>query len=158
MLYATLKLIHLLSVIVWIGGMVFSHFFLRPALNELDPPVKARLMLAVLARFLNAVLVLGTLTVASGVWMIGRVAKQTVQAGLPFNMPLEWWVMSVLGIFMWLVFGHIRFVLYSRLRRAVEGLDWSAANRVLVQIRHWVLFNLVLGLVIVAVVVIGTSS
>jgi uncharacterized membrane protein len=40
----------------------------------------------------------------------------------------------------------------------VEGLDWSAANRVLVQIRHWVLFNLVLGLVIVAVVVIGTSS
>lgn len=158
MLYAALKLIHLLSVIVWIGGMVFSHFFLRPALGELDPPVKARLMLAVLSRFLNAVLVLGTLTVGTGVWMIGRVAKQTVQAGLPFNMPLEWWVMAGLGIFMWLVLGHIRFVLYSRLRRAVEGLDWSAANSVLVQIRHWVLFNLMVGLVIVVVVVLAVSS
>ena len=158
MLYAALKLIHLLAVIVWIGGMVFSHFILRPALGELDPPVKARLMVAVLSRFLNSVLVLGTVTVASGVWMIGRVAKQTVQAGLPFNMPLEWWVMAVLGIFMWLVFGHIRFVLYRRLRMAVEGLDWSTANRVLVQIRHWVLFNLVLGVVIVGVVVVGTSS
>jgi uncharacterized membrane protein len=158
MFYAALKLIHLLSVIVWIGGMVFSHFFLRPALGELNPPVKARLMAAVLSRFLNAVLVLSTLTVASGVWMIGRVAKQTVQAGLPFNMPVEWWVMSVLGVFMWLVFGHIRFVLYRRLRLAVDGLDWSVANHVLVQIRHWVLFNLGLGLIVVAVVVIGTSS
>ncbi len=158
MLYATLKLIHLLSVIVWIGGMVFSHFFLRPALAELDPPVKARLMAAVLSRFLNAVLVLGTLTVLSGVWMIGRVAKQTVQAGLPFNMPLEWWVMAAVGLFMWLVLGHIRFVLFKRLRRAVDGLDWSVANGVLAQIRHWVLFNLCLGLIIVAVVVIGTST
>jgi uncharacterized membrane protein len=158
MLYAILKLIHLLSVIVWIGGMVFSHFFLRPALGEVDPPVKARLMVAVLSRFLNTVLVLGTVTLASGLWMMGRVAKQTVQAGLPFNMPLQWWVMAALGIFMWLVLGHIRFVLYSRLRRAVSGLDWSVANGVLVQIRHWVLFNLCLGVVIVAVVVIGTST
>ena len=26
MLYATLKLVHVLSLIVWIGGMVFAHF------------------------------------------------------------------------------------------------------------------------------------
>jgi uncharacterized membrane protein len=77
---------------------------------------------------------------------------------LPFNMPLEWWVMAGLGVFMWLVLGHIRFVLFNRLRRAVEGLDWSVANSVLLQIRHWVLFNLCLGLGIVAVVVIGTST
>ena len=158
MIYALLKLIHLLSVIVWIGGMVFSHFFLRPALGELDPPAKARLMTAVLSRFLNSMLVLSTLAVGSGVWMIGRVAKQTVQAGLPFNMPLEWWVMAVLGVFMWLVLGHIRFGLFNRLRRAVDGLDWSVANGVLLQIRHWVLFNLCLGLGIVAVVVVGTST
>jgi uncharacterized membrane protein len=158
MIYALLKLIHLLSVIVWIGGMVFSHFFLRPALGELEPPVKARLMTAVLSRFLNSMLVLSTVTVVSGFWMIGRVAKQTVQAGLPFNMPLEWWAMAALGVFMWLVLGHIRFVLFKRLRRAVEGLNWSAANAVLIQIRHWVLFNLCLGLIIVAVVVIGTST
>ena len=69
MIYALLKLVHLLSVIVWMGGMAFSHFFLRPALAELDPPAKARLMAAVLSRFLNTVLVLSTVTVVSGLWM-----------------------------------------------------------------------------------------
>jgi putative copper export protein len=32
MLYASLKTLHLLALIVWLGGMVFVHFFLRPAL------------------------------------------------------------------------------------------------------------------------------
>jgi uncharacterized membrane protein len=36
MLYATLKTVHVLSIIVWIGGMVFSHFFLRPAVAQLE--------------------------------------------------------------------------------------------------------------------------
>ena len=31
MLYNALKLVHVLSIIVWVGGMVFAHFFLRPA-------------------------------------------------------------------------------------------------------------------------------
>ena len=31
MIYATLKLLHILAIVVWIGGMVFAHFFLRPA-------------------------------------------------------------------------------------------------------------------------------
>ena len=36
MIYALLKTLHLLCVILWVGGMVFAHFFLRPALAELD--------------------------------------------------------------------------------------------------------------------------
>jgi len=35
MIYATLKTVHVLSIIVWIGGMVFAQFFLRPALAHL---------------------------------------------------------------------------------------------------------------------------
>ncbi len=38
MIYATLKTIHLLSIMVWIGGMVFTHFFLRPAVASLESP------------------------------------------------------------------------------------------------------------------------
>ena len=34
MLYATLKAIHLLSLVVWLGGMVFALFFLRPAAGD----------------------------------------------------------------------------------------------------------------------------
>jgi uncharacterized membrane protein len=29
MIYATLMTVHVLSIIVWIGGMVFAHFFLH---------------------------------------------------------------------------------------------------------------------------------
>jgi uncharacterized membrane protein len=41
---AILKTVHVQSVKVWIGGMVFAHFCLRPAVGHLDPPVRLRLM------------------------------------------------------------------------------------------------------------------
>ena len=47
--YALVKLAHLAAVIVWVGGMVFAHFFLRPSLALLEPPQDghARLRFAV---------------------------------------------------------------------------------------------------------------
>jgi uncharacterized membrane protein len=84
MIYATLKTVHVLSIIVWVGGMVFAHFFLRPAVAQLEAPVRLRLMHDVLGRFFQAVLVAALLTLASGVWMLGRVAKQVVQSGGEF--------------------------------------------------------------------------
>ena len=56
MIYATLKTLHVLSIIVWIGGMVFAHFFLRPAVAQFEPAVRLRVMHAVLGRFFQAVL------------------------------------------------------------------------------------------------------
>ena len=145
MIYSVLKLVHLLSVIVWIGGMVFAHFFLRPAVAALDMPQRVRLMHAVLGRFFRAVLVVASLTLVSGLWMIGRVAKQTVQSGGSFHMPLDWTVMAVLGILMVVIFGHMRFALYKRLDRAVAASDWVAGGAALASIRLWVAINIVLG-------------
>ena len=48
MIYATLKLAHVLAIIVWIGGMVFAHFFLRPAVMSLEMPERVRVMHEVL--------------------------------------------------------------------------------------------------------------
>ena len=158
MFYATLKTIHLLSIIVWIGGMVFAHFFLRPALITLAAPERVRLMHDVLGRFFNAVLVAAGLTLVSGVWMIGRIAKQTVQAGVKFNLPLEWMVMTVLGLLMLAIFGYIRFALYPRLTRAVTAAAWPAGGAALASIRTWVTVNLAIGVVIVAVTLLGASS
>jgi uncharacterized membrane protein len=81
MIYTSLKLLHVLATIVWIGGMVFSHFFLRPAVMSLDVPERVRLMHEVLRRFFNAVSVAVLVTLVTGLWMIGRVAKQLVQSG-----------------------------------------------------------------------------
>ncbi|MDO8443719.1 MAG: CopD family protein [Candidatus Azambacteria bacterium] len=158
MFYAVLKTIHLLSVIVWIGGMVFAQFFLRPAVATLAPPERVRLMHAVMGRFLNAVLVAAGLILGSGIWMIGRIARQTAQSGLKFNMPLEWMAMAVLGLVMMVILGHIRFALYKRLTRAVADAVWPAAGAALASIRTWVMVNLGIGVVIVAVTVLGASS
>ncbi len=151
MLYATLKTLHVLSIVVWIGGMVFAHFFLRPAVAHLEAPIRVRLMHDVLGRFFQAVLAASLLTLATGVWMLGRVAKQVVQSGGNFDMPLSWTVMSVLGVLMVAIFMHIRFALYRRLGRAVAASDWSAGGAALGQIRTWVSVNLGLGVLVLLV-------
>jgi uncharacterized membrane protein len=155
MIYSTLKLVHLLAIIVWIGGMVFAHFFLRPAVAAMEAPQRIRLMHDVLGRFFKAVLYAAGLTLVSGLWMIARVAKQTVQAGGSFQMPIEWTVMAALGIVMVLIFGHIRFALYKKLDRAVTAADWVAGGAALASIKLWVGINIALGILIVGITLLA---
>ena len=112
----------------------------------------------VLGRFFQAVLVASLLTLASGVWMLGRVAKQVVQSGGNFEMPLAWTVMAVLGVVMVAIFMHIRFALYKRLSRAVAVSEWAAAGTALAQIRTWVSVNLGLGVLAVLVALMRWST
>ncbi len=158
MIYAALKTIHLLSVIVWIGGMVFAQFFLRPALGPLEASERVQLMHRVLGRFFNAVLLSACLVLVTGGWMIGRMARQMSQSGVKFNMPIEWMVMATLGVLMVLIFGHIRFALYKKLTRAVNAQDWPAGGAALGSIRTGVSVNLVLGVLIVLVTLLGAAS
>jgi uncharacterized membrane protein len=149
MLYSLLKLLHVFSIIVWVGGMIYTLFFLQPSLGTLEPPQRVKLMHDVLARFFKVVLVVSTLAVASGLWMVGRVAKAAVQSGGSFTWPTAWIVMTVLGVLMYLVFMHIRFALFKRLQRAVAASDWAAGGAALEKIRVWVTVNLVLGVAII---------
>lgn len=146
-----LKLAHLLAIIVWVGGMVFAHFFLRPAAQSLEPPQRVRLMHGVLQRFFAAVVVAVVVVLGSGLWMVGRSARLAAQAGGGFAMPLDWTVMATLGLAMAFIFGHIRFVLFRRLQRAVAASDWAAGGKALGHIRSWVGVNLALGTVVVVV-------
>ena len=134
--------------------MVFAHFFLRPAVMSLEGPDRVRLMHEVLRRFLNAVSVAVLVTLVTGLWMIGRVAKQLVQSGAGFSMPLSWTLMAGLGILMMLIFAHIRFALFKRLRLATQSMDWDAGAVALASIRTWVAVNLGLGVLIVALVIL----
>jgi uncharacterized membrane protein len=158
MLYATLKTLHLLSVIVWVGGMVFAHFFLRPALGVLEVPQRLSLMLAVLGRFFTAVSVTAGLALTTGLWMMARVAGQSAQTGVATYMPLEWLVMAALGTAMVLLFGYIRLRLYPRLSVAVAAGAWPSAAAALASIRRWVSVNLILGIVTVAVTQLGVTG
>ena len=158
MIYATLKTLHVLAIIVWVGGMVFTHFFLRPAAASLEPAVRLRLMHDVLGRFFQAVLAASLLTLATGVWMLGRVARQVVQSGGSFEMPLAWTVMATLGVAMVAIFMHIRFVLYKRFSRLVAASEWSGGGALLAQIRNWVSINLGLGVLVLLATLLRWTS
>lgn len=155
-MYAVLKTLHVLSIIVWIGGMAFTLFFLRPALTVLEPPLRLRLMQNVLGRFFGAVLALALLTLVTGVWMMLDYASRLPDTPVAdMRMPWTWSAMAGLGVLMIAIFGHIRFVLFQRLRHAVAASAWAAGGAALSGIRVWVRTNLVLGLLIVGLVFLG---
>jgi len=153
MLYAVLKTLHLLSIILWIGGMAFVLFFLRPALGSLQAPMRVTLMQDVLRRFFGAVSASIIIVLVSGLWMMGQFARGSAAAS-GVHMPMSWMVMATLGLLMMAIFGHIRFVLYKRLQRAVAASDWPAGGAALGSIRAWVLANLAIGLVIILVLML----
>lgn len=148
MIYETLMTVHVLSIVVWIGGMVFAQFFLRPGTAQLEAPVRLRLMYDVLGRFFKTVLFASLLTLATGVWMLGRVAKQVVQSGGNFEMPWTWGVMAGLGLVMVAMFLYIRFTLFKRLGQAMALSEWGAGLAALARIQTWVSVSLALGVVV----------
>ena len=152
MLYAILKTLHLLSIILWLGGMAFVLFFLRPALGPLQPSARVTLMRDVLRRFFVAVSVSILVVLSSGLWMMGEFSAGAASTGV--RMPMSWMVMATLGLLMMAVYGHVRFVLYKRLQRAVASSEWSAGGAALGSIRVWVLANLFIGLVIIGVLML----
>jgi uncharacterized membrane protein len=154
MLYAVLKTLHVLSIIVWVGGMAFTLFFLRPAVAQLEPPVRLRLMLDVLGRFFGAVLAMVAMTLATGAWMMADYAGRAAGSGAGVHMPWSWSLMAALGVLMAAIFGHIRYVLFARLRRAVASSTWVDGGAAMASIRVWVRVNLALGLLVVVVVLL----
>jgi uncharacterized membrane protein len=89
MLFILFKLL-LLAIIIWVGGMFFAHFFLRPAVGGLQPAERVTLMHGVLQRFFAWVMVLVVVVLATGIGMIGSIHAMAAQAGGQFNMPVNW--------------------------------------------------------------------
>ena len=147
-LYPLLFLIHLLAAVVWVGGMVFVLFCLRPAaIALLPPPQRIPLMHAALGRFFKLVVLAIALLLATGGAMILMVGTK--------NMPAAWMWMVGLGVVMMSVFFHLRTVPFSRLGKCVETQDWPVAASQLERLRLGVLLNLAIGLAIFAVMKLG---
>jgi uncharacterized membrane protein len=158
-LYASLKTLHLLAIVVWIGGMFFMQVCLRPAAAAvLEPPARVRLMHAAMRRFFDVVIVAVLVIVPSGAAMIALAWRESTGSGLHFNMPLDWYAMIVLFIVMLLVLAHLRLVLFRRLERAVAAQAWPAGAAALATIRAEVVVNLVIGVFIVVIVRIGGTA
>jgi uncharacterized membrane protein len=157
-LYATLKAFHLLGVIVWVGGMAFALFCLRPAARVLEPPARITLLHAALRRFLVVVSAAIAVIFVCGVAMIAIAWSTAVRAGLRFNMPLDWYTMIVVFVLMFAVFLHIRNVLFPRLDSAVREQRWADGAAVHGAIRWDLSINLVLGALITVFVRLGGTA
>ncbi|AMD46319.1 CopD family protein [Bordetella holmesii] len=154
MVYNVVKLLHVLAVIFWLGGMAYTLFFVRPALACLPPPLRLQTLRGLLARFLGAVLAAILIALASGAWMLADVASQVRATGGSLNIPPAWHLMAGLGVVMAAIYFYVRYALFARLNAAVERADWPAGAQVAATLRTWVGVNLVLGVLIVAAVLL----
>jgi uncharacterized membrane protein len=142
---SVLIILHILSALVWVGGMFFAYLVLRPSAGPLEPPARLALWRRVFGRFFPWVWASVALLLATGVLMIVVGFGGFAGAAAYIN------VMMGVGIVMMLLFLHLYFAPWRRFQRALDGGDTAGAARNLDQIRRIVAINLVLGLVTVAV-------
>jgi len=138
--------LHVISDVIWIGGMFLAYMAVRPAAVEvLEPPQRLKLWTGIFRRFFPWVWAAVALILATGFVMMDRMAA----------VPLYVIVMTVIGVLMSAIFMHLFFAPFARLKRAVAAEDWKTGGAALNQIRMLVAINLVLGLINVAVAVLG---
>jgi uncharacterized membrane protein len=148
---AITRLLHMLGVVIWVGGMFFAYLALRPVVaQQLEPPQRLKLWQGVLQRFFFWVWLAVALILGSGSYMMWQ------SGGV--NAPLHVYIMMLLGLVMMLIFAHVYFAPYRRLQRSIAAQDWTTASAALNQIRIMVAINLSLGLINIAVAVLGQIS
>lgn len=149
----SIKLLHLVAGIVWMGGMTFMLLVLRPAALELmEPQARARLMGAVWHRFFRLVLLAIMVLFTTGTHLYTSAFRAVKASTGADSVPLGWNLMLVLGLAMVLIFGHIYFAGFKKFQRAVAAGEWPVVARAAAQIHTLVLTNFVLGWLAIAAV------
>lgn len=144
MSYAVLIALHLLSSVIWVGGMFFAYMALRPvAADVLEPPARLRLWSGTFGKFFPWVWAAVILLPLTGYWM-----AYTAWGTMKF-FPVYVHVMQGVGILMILIYLHVFFAPYRRLRAAVASEDWATGGAQLAQVRRLIGLNLLLGIIVI---------
>ena len=140
-----MKFLHILASIVWLGGVSFMLFALRPATAQmLAPPQRLPLIAKVLQRFFLLVWVSIGVLMLTGIFMLLRVGMK--------NAPVGWHTMFGIGLLMFALFGHLYFGPFRRLKLAVSASNWPEGGGRVGQIATLALVNLGLGVLAIAAV------
>ncbi|MDH5765955.1 MAG: CopD family protein [Gammaproteobacteria bacterium] len=140
------NLLHVLAAVLWVGGMIFAHAFLRPvAVSQLEPPHRLKLWKGVFERFFPFVWLSVILLPVTGFLMVYSIWQGMATA------PLYIHLMAGLGILMILIYLYVYFVPYKKLSTAIIISDWPAGGEALAKIRFMVGVNIILGLIVVIV-------
>lgn len=143
--------VHVLAVVVWVGGMAFALFMLRPGLAALAPGERLGVLARVFARFLPAVGIAILLIVLTGGWLL-------LQYGGLRNAPWGVHAMATLGVLMILVYLWLLLRQNPRLQAAVRAGDWPTAAALAERMRHWIALNLALGVVAIVLGILGRAG
>ena len=146
---ALLIALHVLAVVVWVGGMFFAYVVLRQSAGPLPSETRLALWHRVFRRFFPWVWSSIVLLLASGYGMMFLYFGGFAGTGLYIQ------VMQGIGIVMMLLFLHLFFIPWRRFSDAVEGKQLPEAVKQLDQIRRIVAVNLVLGLL---TMIVGASG
>jgi len=139
-------LLHVIAVVIWVGGMFFAYMFLRPvAASQLEPPARLTLWAGVFGRFFPWVWASVLVILSTGLWMIFAVFGGMGGVGPYVH------IMLGLGIVMMLIYMDVFFAPYGRLKRAVAAQDWPAGGAALAQIRLLVGINTLIGMLTIVI-------
>ncbi len=142
--------LHLLAAVVWVGGMIFAHNSLRPAAAQvLEPPLRLELWVQVFRRFFVLVWISIAVILATGYWMLFNYFGGFAGAGIHIH------IMHGAGIIMVLIYLHVFFAPYRRLRQAVIVQDYPLAGAQLNQIRRMIGINILIGLSVIIIASAG---
>ena len=143
---ALMKFLHIAAAIVWLGGISFMLFALRPAASaQLAPPQRLPLIVGVLQNFFKLVWLAIGLLLLTGLAMLLGVGMK--------NAPTGWHLMFGIGLVMFALFGHLYFGPFRRLKLAVAAADWPEGGRRVGQIATSASLILALGGLAIAAVI-----
>ena len=139
--YAIAVSLHAVAAVIWVGGMFFAYVSLRPvAAKLLEPPIRLDLWTQTLQNFFIWVWMAILILPASGYWIIFSTYNGFAGVGWTIHL------MHTLGIIMILIFLHVYFAPFRRLRRAVSEENFQEGGRNLAIIRKMVGINLIIGI------------
>ena len=146
MFMSILLSLHVLAIVIWVGGMFFAHQALRPAaVSTLEPPLRLQLWVATFKRFFPWVWLCVVVVLITGTWMMMQYPKA----------PIFVHTMLGLGVIMMLIFMHVYFAAYNRLKKAVTAENWPEGGKALGQIRMLVGINTIIGILTTLVATAG---
>ena len=146
---AYLVTIHLLSAVVWVGGMFFALIVLRPAVGPMDPAVRLALWRRVFARFFPAVGIAVLALLATGHAMI------LVELGGFAAIGLSVHLMEGTGVLMAVLFAVLLLGPYRTFLKALDAGTLPAAGRAIERIRWIITVNLALGVLTLVIATTG---
>jgi len=145
-LVAFVYVLHVLSAVLWVGGMFFAWMILRPAvIAALEGPARLKLWVQVFPRFFVWVWCAVILLPVTGVGMI-----QLNFSGFQ-TAPRYVQVMIGLYVVMVALFLRISTLNLPQLRKAVDAEQWADGAAALGGIRRLVGINLLVGIAVVGI-------